>query len=53
MYGPMMPGWEQWWPWMIGMHIGWMLLPLIAVVLAVIAIVIAMRGPQTPITPKS
>ena len=53
MYGPMMDWWGQMWPWMLGMHVAWMLLPLIAVVLAVVAIVIVTRGPRAPVAPKS
>jgi len=41
-----MPGWEQWWPWMMGMHMAWMLLPPITIVLAVVAIILAARGPR-------
>jgi hypothetical protein len=46
MYGPMMNGWDQMGPWMLSMHLAWMLLPLIAVVLSVVAIVVATNHRQ-------
>jgi hypothetical protein len=53
MYGPRTSWRGEVGPWMLGMRVAWMLLPLLAVVLVVVAIVIATRGPRVPITPKT
>jgi phosphate/sulfate permease len=46
MFGPMMNAWDQMWPWMMAMHVAWMLLPVVAILLATVVIVLARRNPR-------